>query len=157
MICLLRGLQQRIGTGPALTRIPRILGPSSLLFVQTHDDGNEICHEACARDDRVAHDPCAASLASELQAQSTIDHSKNHERPAVPDVDVAYQADGLMLGKISVVQVAEDGLETQKDDHDQTQSRMGLLPELDVPSLVSQAELDRRAITISQGEKRTYE
>jgi hypothetical protein len=49
-------------------------------------------------------------------------------------VDVAYQADGLMLGKISVVQVAEDGLETKKDDDYQTQSRMGLLAELDVPS-----------------------
>lgn len=83
-------------------------------------------------------------LAGVLYAQAPVDHANDHERAAVPDVDVADDASMLVLAVVGVVEEPQQGLYSHQGDDKDAEPRMRRVEELRVsaPICVRRAHLD---------------
>lgn len=67
---------------------------------------------------------------AELQAETAVDDSDNHQRPSIPLVEVAEDAATLVLEVLDVVDDSEDGLQADEADENDSQASVGFVEEL---------------------------
>lgn len=92
-------------------------------------DGGHIDYCCDSRHDRISNDVASRSVA-ELQAETAVDDSDNHQCPSIPAVKVAKDAATLNFEVVDVVDDSEDGLQTDETDENNSQASVGLLEEL---------------------------
>lgn len=89
----------------------------------------DIAHEDDASNDSVRDDGTVALLC-QLQAETAIDHTQQHQDAAPPDVHIADGAASLRLQVVPVVQESEGGLDPEQGDDDGPKDGMRLVQEL---------------------------
>lgn len=85
------------------------------------------CHDSSH--DRVSNDVAGRRVA-ELQAETAVDDSDNHQRSSIPAVKMAKDAAALSLEVVDVVDDSKDGLQADETNENDSQASVGLLEKL---------------------------
>lgn len=105
------------------------LGAALLGLGDTERTGTQPKQSYDGGDDRV-DDSEATGSSGKLKTEATVDDAQDHEKAAVPDVDVTENSTGLRLAVIDVVDNTEDGLQGKQGDDKDSKACVGLVEEL---------------------------